>query len=90
MARRDQNMVEVQNRLGPRDTDEATCSNAEELLATRTVICHMTDVRLNKKQLAFIKVLYNNYKANLSTFDKYVVKTIQYMAYQIILYIKTL
>ena len=90
MARRDQDMVEVQNRLGPRDPDEATCSIAGELLAMRTVIRHMTDVMLDGEQLAFIKVLYNNYKIQLSTFNDFVVNTVQTMVKQIILFITPL
>ena len=90
VARHDQDMVEVQNRLGPHDPDKTTCSIAGELLAMGTVICHMTDVILTKEQVAFIKVLYNKYKVNLSTFDKYVINTVQSLAIQIIPYITKL
>ena len=50
----------------------------------------MTDVMLDKEQLAFIKVLYDKYKDNLSTFDEYIVNTVQTMANQIIPYITKL
>ena len=55
VARRDQDIVKIQNQLGPRDTEEATCSVASKLSAMRTVIGHMTDVMLTKEQLAFVK-----------------------------------
>ena len=84
MARCDDDMVEVQNRLGPRDPDEATCSIAGELSAMRAVIRHMTDGMLTKEQLAFIEVLYDKYKVNLSMFDEYVVNHVQTLANKII------
>ena len=90
MARRDQDMVEAQNRLGPPDPDEATCSIAVEFLAMRTIIYHITDVMLNNEQLAFIKVLYNNYKVQLSKFSEHVVNTAQSMVDQIIPFITPL
>ena len=90
VERRDLDIVEIQNRLGPRDPDEVTCSIAGELSATRTVIRHLTDVMLTEGQRDFVKVLYDKYKVNLSTFDEYVVKTGQTMFEQLIPYIKRL
>ena len=90
VTRRDLDIVEIQNRLGPRDPDEVTCSIAGELSATQTVICHLTDVMLTEDQRAFVTVLYDKYKANLSTFDEYVVKTGQAMFNQLIPYIAKL
>ena len=46
----------------------------------RTVIGHMTDVMLTEEQLAFFKVLYDNYKVNLSTFDEYVANQVKKLA----------
>ena len=90
VTRRDQDIVEIQNRLGPRDPDEATCSIAGDMSVMRMVIRHMTDVMLTEDQLAYVTVLYDKYKTNLSTFDDYVVKTVQTMANSLIPYFKTL
>ena len=90
MARQIQDMVEVQNQLGPRDLKEAALTIMGEFTVLRTVIRHMTDVMLDGKQLAFIKLLNNNYKNQLGQFDVFVSNTVQSAANQLILFITPL
>ena len=90
MARRDQDMVVVQNRLGPRDPKELTLTITEECWVVRRVIQHLTDVMLDAKQLAFIKFLHNNYKVQLSQFDVFVRNAVQSGVNQLVPFITPL
>ena len=49
MTRCDQDMVEVQNQLGPRDPKEVALTIMGEFLVVKALIQHLTDVMLDDK-----------------------------------------
>ena len=90
MARRDQDMIEVQNRLGPRDPKEAALTITGEFLVVKALIEHLTDGMLDNKQYEFVKLIYKKFVDPLSNVDTYGKNIVQFAVTQLVTYIKPL
>ena len=90
MAPCDQDMVEVQNRLGPRNPKEAALTITGEFSVVKGVIQHLTDVMLDAEQVEFVKLIHDNFAVQLGQLDIFVKTLVQSDVTQLVPFMKPL